>query len=426
MRFMSKLSLLLFFPLVFSACGAKQEAPDLLKRMQIEVHSVFTEVETELKSVVHKLSSLEAKSEASRNVLNSLISKFDYVEGCVIVDSAGNVVAFEPKENNQYEGQNISSQKHMVKFYENKKPLLSNVFKLIEGGYGAVVVRPLFAKDKSLIGSVNVVIRPQLFLRSIFKPIVEGFPVDAWIMDLEGNIVYDPDEQEIGRNIFSDPIYADFDELKSVAKQMQEQKDGIGIYRYYSNGTNQTVTKQMYWTTVQMYGTPWRVVMTKVLTESSNIVRDRLGATSIVSLEEKIEDFVNNKQLIGALHLEESEQANVKKLSLAVDSFYDIGSLKELFANFYKANPGIYYLAWIDPAGVARFAFPRENSLDVYDFHKNRTSSDRLFLNVVETQKKATFNISLAEGGEASIIAMPVFKAKQFLGVIYVAKKLVK
>lgn len=399
---------------ILNACGPKEDSPDLLKRMQIEVHSVFTKVEAELKNAVKQLPEYDVTSKRSREVLDRLIDKFDYVDGCAIVDDKGNVIVFEPEKNNEFEGQNIAYQEHMVRYYENKKPVLSNVFELIEGGYGSVIVRPIVAKNKSVLGSVNVVIRPHKFLEDVFKPIVEGFPVDAWIMDLNGNIVYDPDYEEIGKNLFTDPLYDGFEELKAVAKQMQRDKSGIGLYKYYDNGTHHTVTKQMHWTTVQMYGTQWRLVMTQVLTKSANVVRSRVGSFASRSVVDRFDELAENQSLLSGLEAKVSDDAE------------DVSHLlNDVFAEFYKSNAGLYYLAWIDPTGIVRYAYPKENAVDVYDFHDNRTASDRLFLNVVETQKKSSFEISLPEGGKANIYALPVFKMKKFLGIIYMARKII-
>ena len=397
-------SLVVLMAVSAAGCGRPAEKPVLLERMQKEVHAVFTAVEVDLKQVVDGLTGADIRSEQSRKLLVQLIDKFDYVEGVTIVGLDGRIVTFEPEKNHAYEGHDIAFQDHMKQFVANKRPVLSNILPLIEGGFGAVIVRPLYAADKTLQGSVNVVVRPHRFLDTVFQPILDNFPVGAWMMDTNGVIVYDRDFDEIGANVFSDPRYASFDSLKSFARQMLTEKDGMGIYEYLEDGTDKPVTKHMYWTTVQMYGTQWRVILTQQMAQNMNIVRKTIGQRAPANLTDAVQRVAEDESFTVA-----AAAADTAALTAQLQQLYNSASM--------------YYAAWIDTAGTCRAAYPRENSLYNYDFHQNRTAHDRLFLNVVENRTQSTFTIDLPEGGKADVVAFPVFRGEEFAGVVYGVKK---
>jgi hypothetical protein len=397
-------SLILLIAAGTAGCGRTPEKPVLLERMQKEVHAVFTAVESDLKQVIDALTAVEFTSDESRSRLVKLIEKFGYVEGVAIVGLDGRIVTFEPEKNHAYEGHDISFQDHMKQFAAHKRPVLSNILPLIEGGYGAVIVRPLYGADKNLRGSINVVVRPHRFLDTVFKPILENFPVGACMMDTNGVIVYDRDFDEIGANVFSDPRYESFESLKSFARQMQTEKDGVGIYEYFEDGTNKPVTKHMYWTTVQMYGTQWRVILMQQMAQNINIVRKTIGRRAPASLTDAVQCEAEDEKFFAA-----AAAADTAALTARLEQLYNSASM--------------YYAAWIDTAGTCRAAYPRENSLYNYDFHQNRTAHDRLFLNVVENRTQSTFTIDLPEGGKADVVAFPVFKGEEFAGVVYGVKK---
>jgi hypothetical protein len=74
-------------------------------------------------------------------------------------------------------------------------------------------------------------------------------------------IVYDRDKEEIGKRLFSDPIYAASGNLLELGRKIAANPSGEGSYIYYAAGTKEKVIKKARWETVRLHGREWRVVL---------------------------------------------------------------------------------------------------------------------------------------------------------------------
>ena len=87
-------------------------------------------------------------------------------------------------------------------------------------------------------------------------------------MDLDGLLLYDEDEGQIGRNLLEDPLYKSFPSLLELVEQrILTERSGHGYYSFFqvTGGNEAEVTKECYWTTAGLHGTEWRLVINKVV-----------------------------------------------------------------------------------------------------------------------------------------------------------------
>ena len=84
-------------------------------------------------------------------------------------------------------------------------------------------------------------------------------------MQTNGTLIYDPDPEQQGHNLFTDPLYADYPEVQAFAQEVANQQSGYGTYRYYNTNLNnadkEVISKEAYWTTIGIYDTEWRLVI---------------------------------------------------------------------------------------------------------------------------------------------------------------------
>lgn len=89
-----------------------------------------------------------------------------------------------------------------------------------------------------------------------------------WFKDLDGLLLYDEDESQIGKDLFEDPLYKPFTDLqKLVEHSIVSKRSGHGNYSYFEviGGNKTVVTKECYRTTTWLHGKQWRLVITKVV-----------------------------------------------------------------------------------------------------------------------------------------------------------------
>jgi hypothetical protein len=181
-----------------------------------------------------------------------------YVIDCSIIDADGVKITIEPAEYKQYEGTNRTDQPHVIALLKNKKPVMSNVYHSAEGIHAVTVGYPIFSDKGELLGAVRMLIRHEDFL----KPLVEDKPCKIWVMQKNGLIVYDVDPEEIGKNIFSDPMFSPFEDLISFSKTVVASRSGAGSYSFYADAPKNKIPvgKTAVWDTAGLYGTEWRII----------------------------------------------------------------------------------------------------------------------------------------------------------------------
>jgi hypothetical protein len=233
-----------------------------LKAAKQAIDSTLAEIDTDLKAAAQVLSAVDLKSDAAREILNDLRKYRPYVIDCSIIDAGGIKITVEPAEYKEYEGANRSDLPHVAALLKNKKPVMSDVYHSAEGIHAVTVGYPIFSDKGEFLGAVRMLIRHEDFL----KPLVENKPCKIWVMQTNGLIVYDADPEEIGKNIFSDPMFSSFKDLISFSKTVASSNNGAGSYSFYANGIKDKdlVEKIAAWDTAGLYGTQWRIVAMEI------------------------------------------------------------------------------------------------------------------------------------------------------------------
>jgi len=191
-----------------------------------------------------------------------LFNRSSFVMEFAYVNPQGILQIIEPSAYYSSQGLDISQQEHVKKAFETKQPVLSELFQAVEGLYAAVIMHPI-VKEGGLLGAVNALFTPKTILERIITPLVENQTFEMWVMEKGGNILYDQDTNEIGRNLFTDPLYAPFTELIEAGHKIASEPTGETYYSFYQTGTTNKVTKKTYWVTYTLYGTEWKLVWVK-------------------------------------------------------------------------------------------------------------------------------------------------------------------
>ncbi len=263
---MKKLITLVMVAAMFAATDASSaEISDLmpvLRQVKKDINSTLSEIDNDLKDAAKKLSAIDMKGDAARQILNNLCKYRPYVIDCSIIDANGIKVAVEPAQYKQYEGADRSDLPSVIALLKTRKPAMSDVYHSAEGAHAISIGYPILSDKGELMGAVRMLIRHETFL----KPLAEGKPCKVWIMQPNGLIIYDPDPEEIGKNIFTDPLFKSFKDLISFSKTVALSNAGAGSYDFYANGLeDKTLVKKVaVWDTVGLHGTEWRVVVMEI------------------------------------------------------------------------------------------------------------------------------------------------------------------
>jgi hypothetical protein len=169
-----------------------------------------------------------------------------------------------PEEYRRYEGTDTATTDATKKFFaqlsEKKTPVLSNIFRAVEGPDAVVLVWPVVTEKGELLGFVSALFKPGDLLEGTIAPAAETRAMKVNVMQLDGMVIYCSTGTETGKNVLTDPSYKNYPELIAQAEKIAAQKTGTGSYMYPDAATGQPVKKTAFWTTVGLHGTQWRLV----------------------------------------------------------------------------------------------------------------------------------------------------------------------
>lgn len=272
----------------------------------------------------------------------------------------------------------------------------------VEGFQAVDIQYPIFSEDNTFIGSLSMLIRPEHIFADLIKPIIKGIPVNIWVMQKDGIILYDRNEEEIGRNLFTDEIYKPYENLRILGQEIIDKKTGLGSYTFLSDTMTEPAEKQCFWETVGLYDMQWKLVLTSVL---SGAEAPKGSKESLKYIQKNLKKFVQQIDLLAALS--ENDEEGIKKC----------------FEDFYATYPYIYSIQWADTSATSRFGFPPEHSLLNYNYRETRDGINeqyQKFISTVENRESVIFEKNLLEGDSAIFILEPVFSPDQYFGIIYV------
>ena len=374
----------------------------VLGKVTKRVQSELTHADKDFEHAARTISQYELTSDSVRNILKGLHARHSFIVDCCIVDTNGIMIVVEPEKFNSFEGYDIKDQAQVQKMRQTHKPVMSNTFIAVEGFQAVDIQYPIFSGDNTFIGSLSMLVRPDSMLIDIIKPIIRGVPVNIWVMQKDGIILYDRNEEEIGRNLFTDEMYKPYENLRTLGQEIISSSTGHGSYTFLSDTMTEPVEKMCFWETVGLYDMKWKVVLTSLL---SGAEAPKGSKESLKYIQKNLKNFVQRNDVLTAVTDNDEEH------------------LMMCFENFYTSFPYIYSIQWTDTTATNRFGFPPEHSLSNYNYREKRDDINeqyQKFISAVENEESAVFENNLLEGDGAIFILEPVSSADQYFGIIYV------
>lgn len=199
----------------------------------------------------------------ARQALGALFKSCPQAIDVCTVDLRGRMVAIEPEAYHNLEGSDIGDQEQVRRLWRNKRPVMSQVLRTVEGLDAVDLEHPVLAADGKLLGSVSVLFRPEMVLAAAWDQANTHRDLEPWAMDAAGRIIHDQDRHEVDRLLFSDHLYQGFPELLALGRRMLAEPRGEGVYSFPARGRHQALTKRCAWATVELHGVWWRLVVSR-------------------------------------------------------------------------------------------------------------------------------------------------------------------
>lgn len=234
------------------------------ENLQGIIQSKLLNLDNAVSGAAEKIARSGLRGEETWGILNGLCKKYPYLLDCSTADTQGRMITVAPEEYRRYEGTDTAtteaSKKFLAGLSENRKPVLSDVFNAVEVADAVVLVWPVVAEKGEMLGVVCALFKPESLLGDTIAPQAEVRALKVNVMQVDGMVIYCTTGTETGKNVLSDTSYKDYPELIAQAEKIAAQKTGTGGYLYHGVATDKPVEKTIYWTSVGLHDTEWRII----------------------------------------------------------------------------------------------------------------------------------------------------------------------
>lgn len=232
------------------------------KEIAVSVNNGLLDLKSGLKNTSFALSTPTLSGRETGDILSDNFRHYPWAISSLAIAKNGTVMSAVPGNYLVVVGLDMSGREQIQKANTAKAPLVSGVFTMVEGYHGISQSYPIFSPAGEYLGYTDITYAPEVFLARHIEPVTRGTPYDAWVVQTDGTEIYDTTKEEIGKNILTDPAYAD-PAVKQIAARIVQEPSGSGKYTFRDREWNRNVTKTAVWETAGIDGAVWRVVVTK-------------------------------------------------------------------------------------------------------------------------------------------------------------------
>ncbi len=122
-------------------------------------------------------------------------------------------------------------------------------------------------------------------------PLINGTPYDAWATQTDGLVIDDTTPEEIGKNLFSDPVYQS-PGLQEAFTRIVSEPSGSLEDLFYDLNWERNVTKEARWDTAGIDGAEWRIVITRSLDAGERQQAASSGRPPAANATDEMKHFV--------------------------------------------------------------------------------------------------------------------------------------
>jgi PAS domain S-box-containing protein len=157
-------------------------------------------------------------------------------------------------------GTDLSNQKHVRELLRDHQPVVSDVFKAVEGFEAVAIHVPVF-RGSEFKGSIGILINFEILAKHHLDVIKIGETGYAWVVSRDGTILYTPVPGLPGKSVFE--TTKDSPSLTAMANDMLKGHEGTAIYIFDRIGDRNVgpTTKYAVYMPVHIGNTFWSIAV---------------------------------------------------------------------------------------------------------------------------------------------------------------------
>jgi hypothetical protein len=207
-----------------SADAAKVDMVATLAKAQTSTDIELKRIGDSLVYASKQLSKSGITGAQADQILNSLAANSSYIINAATENLQNIIVAAEPANWSYIEGKNVGAQTYLNTNPDGDiTPVMSPLIPLQSDMMGNAIAAPIFDGNKQLIGVVSVIFDPEKLLNDTITIAIQGTSYTTTVLQTDGLMIYDTDSLQQYKNMFTDPIYANYTQLLLFGRQMHNK-----------------------------------------------------------------------------------------------------------------------------------------------------------------------------------------------------------
>jgi len=267
---MKKVFLLIAMVLIIGACSnsndpVQKAPPTELNTLKIWINSDMSSLSLKLKQFADSVSINGTDSTNIRLVMQQLMEKInvqlDYLAyDITYISPEGIITMVAPEQYSVVINKDLNQEESYQRMLQTKDVVLSYSFYAWEGIWGATLVCPIY-KDGEYLGALSVLIDVNEYLKGLINDLElkSESGLTLWAFENIGTVLIYRKNEEIGKNIFTDEYFDDYPGLRTACESIIGAVSGSTSYEY-TNENNQKKKREVWWNTVSIHGTEWKLV----------------------------------------------------------------------------------------------------------------------------------------------------------------------
>ncbi len=233
-----------------------------LARLTIGVNETLQEMDGILATAATAMGTTGITGPGANATLALVAATTPYAIDAVSISADGRIAAVMPEQYWAAVGTSVGNESHNQQALEERRPLMTPVFPAAEGFDAVSLRRPVNDSSGTFLGLATVLFNPQELIADQADKALEGTNYTAWAIDMSSHLIYDRDPAGlVGRDMLTDPAFADYPELVAFVEKIVAEPAGNGTYTFTPTKGGPAVVKDAIWGTVGLHGTEWRIVV---------------------------------------------------------------------------------------------------------------------------------------------------------------------
>lgn len=232
-----------------------------LKTISSDVQAVLDDIQQQLSQTAATLANTGLQGPQTQEAVQKLCEMRPFFSSCVALNTEGIVTEVFPTRFHDIQGKNVSDQEHIARMLTKREPVMSALFKAVEGFHAVEFGAPVLDKRGKLMGAVSVIVKPYHFLKGIISPLFSWDALSIWVMEPGSTALFSKDRKLVGRDLKKEAVTSHQFEYVPLLLKIEKQESGSEHFLRRGKGRSAPIPRQLDWNSVHFRDGRWRVVL---------------------------------------------------------------------------------------------------------------------------------------------------------------------